>query len=177
MEVSEMASIRKEISTRASLEDVWAALADIGALHTRLMPGFVVDTRLEPGARIVTFGNGMVVREQIVTIDDEEHRVVWSATGGPLTHHNGSAQAVAEERGGTRVIWIADLLPNEAAATFAPMMEQGMAIMKQTLDRLAETEKRCLRALWVRAAERTSRFNSTSVPPPAAPSRSAGSTH
>jgi carbon monoxide dehydrogenase subunit G len=133
-----MASIRKEISTKASLEDVWAALADVGALHTRLVPGFVVDTRLEPGARIVTFGNGMVVREQIVTIDDEEHRVVWSATGGPLAHHNGSAQAVADGRGGTKVIWIADLLPDEAAAAIAPMMEQGAAVMKQTLDRLAE---------------------------------------
>ena len=62
MEVSEMASIRKEITTTASLDDVWAALSDIGALHTRLVPGFVVDTRLEPDARIVTFCNGKVVQ-------------------------------------------------------------------------------------------------------------------
>ena len=53
-----MASIRKEISTKAGLEDVWAALRDVGALHTRLVPGFVADTRLESGAGIVTFGNG-----------------------------------------------------------------------------------------------------------------------
>ena len=137
-----MASIRKEISTRASLDDVWAALSDVGALHTRLVPGCVVDTRLEPGARIVTFGNGMVVREQIVTVDRNERLVVWSATGGTLTHHNASAQAFADERGGTRVIWIADLLPDEAAATIAPMMEQGAAVMKQTLDRLADQKQR-----------------------------------
>jgi carbon monoxide dehydrogenase subunit G len=142
MEVSEMASIRKEISTRTGLDDVWAALSDIGALHTRLVPGFVVDTRLEPDARIVTFGNGKVVRERIVTIDQNERLVVWSATGGPLTHHNASAQAVADERGGTKVIWVADLLPDEAAATIAPMMEQGMAVMKQTLDRLAARQQR-----------------------------------
>jgi carbon monoxide dehydrogenase subunit G len=133
-----MASIRQEISTKASLEDVWAALRDVGALHIRLVPGFVIDTRLEPGARVVTFVNGMVMRERIVTIDDDERRVAWSATGGPLTHHNGSAQAVADARGGTKVIWIADLLPDEAAATIAPMMEQGMAVMKQTLDRFAD---------------------------------------
>jgi len=60
-----VASVRREISTKARVEDVWNALRDIGALHTRLVPGFVVDTRLEPGARIVTFGNGMTVREQI----------------------------------------------------------------------------------------------------------------
>ena len=74
-----MASIRKEILTQARPDDVWDALRDIGALHTRLVPGFVTDTRLEPGARIVTFGNGMVVRELIVAVDDGERRVVWSA--------------------------------------------------------------------------------------------------
>ena len=48
-----MASIRREIVTAARPEDVWAAICDIGALHTRLVPGFVVDTRLEPGARML----------------------------------------------------------------------------------------------------------------------------
>jgi hypothetical protein len=57
-----MASIRKKISTKARAEDVWEALRDIGALHTRLTPGFVINTRLEPGARIVTFGNRMEIR-------------------------------------------------------------------------------------------------------------------
>ena len=110
---------------------MWDALRDVGALHTRLVPGFVTDTRLEFGARIVTFGNGMVVREQIVTVDEDKHRVVWSAIG-MLRHHNASAQALANVRGGTTVVWIADLLPDEATATIASMMEQGATIMKQT---------------------------------------------
>jgi carbon monoxide dehydrogenase subunit G len=132
-----MASIRKELSTKARPDDVWDALRDIGALHTRLVPGFVTDTRLEPGARIVTFANGMVVRELIVTVDDSERRVVWSAVGGSLTHHNGSAQVFSDANGLTKVVWIADLLPDEAASAIGAMMEQGMAVMKQTLDRLA----------------------------------------
>ena len=133
-----MASIREEISTSAERSDVWSALRDIGALHTRLVPGFVVDTQLELGARIVTFANGMVVREQIVTIDEDEHRVVWSAVGETLTHHNASAQALANAKGGTTVVWIADLLPDEAAPTIASMMQRGASIMKLTLDRIAE---------------------------------------
>ena len=132
-----MASIRKEISTDARSDDVWDALRDVGALHTRLVPGFVTDTRLEPGARIVTFGNGMVVRELIVAIDDAERRVVWSAVGGSLAHHNASAQVLAEPNGRTRVVWIADLLPDAAAPAIGGMMDQGLAVMKQTLDRLA----------------------------------------
>src|SRR6185295_4377604 len=137
-----MASIHREIHIDARPETAWDALRDIGALHTRLVPGFVTNTRLEPGARIVTFGNGMVARELIVTIDDGDRRLVWSAVGGPLTHHNGSAQVLLDAKGLTKVVWIADLLPDEAASAISAMMEQGMAVMKQTLDRLAAGEKK-----------------------------------
>ena len=130
-----MASIHKEILTSAPPDEVWAAIRDIGALHTRLVPGFVVDTQLEPGERIVTFGNGMIVREPIVDIDDQARRLVWSAIGGPLTHYNASVQVFANADGQTRVVWIADLLPHEAADGVGLMMEQGMAVMKDTLDR------------------------------------------
>ena len=131
-----MASIRKEIVVRANVQQVWDAMRDIGALHTRLVPGFVVGTRLEPGCRIVTFVNGLVVREQIVTIDDEVRRMVWSAKGGMLTHHNAAAQALEEPDGRTRVIWVADLLPHSAADAIGEMMGQGMAAMQAALDRL-----------------------------------------
>ena len=134
-----MASIRKEISTRASSDAAWAAVRDIGALHTRLVPGFVVDTRLEGGERIVTFGNGMVIREPIVAIDDEARRLVWSAIGGRLTHYNSSAQVLEGPSGDTRVVWTADFLPHDAAEFIGGMMEQGMAAMKLTLDRLSES--------------------------------------
>ena len=82
-----MASIREEILLDARAEDVWDAVRDVGALHTRLVPGFVTDTRLEKGARIVTFANGMVVRELIVDLDDTARRLVWTASGGRLSHH------------------------------------------------------------------------------------------
>jgi hypothetical protein len=135
-----MATIRREIRTAARPGDVWDAMRDVGALHTRLVPGFVTDTRLEPGARIVTFGNGMVVREAIVTLDDDERGLVWSASGGSLTHHNGSVQVFTAPDGAATVVWIADILPDEAAGAIGAMMDQGMAAMKQTLDRLAQRE-------------------------------------
>jgi hypothetical protein len=79
-------------------------------------PGFVVDTKLEPGARIVTFANGMVVREPIVAIDDVAKRLVWSAEGGLTKHYNASVQVFAEVGGRTRVVWIADFLPERRRA-------------------------------------------------------------
>jgi carbon monoxide dehydrogenase subunit G len=129
-----MATIRKEILVEAPAESVWAAVRDIGALHKRLVPGFVVDTRLEADARVVTFGNGMVVRELIVDLDDEARRLAWSARGGRLTHHNASVQVFADGEGRSRLVWIADLLPNEVAGDIRAMIEQAAAIMKPTLE-------------------------------------------
>lgn len=131
-----MASIRKEILIEASPENVWDAVRDIGALHTRLVPGFVVNTVLEEGARVVTFGNGMVARELIVDLDDQARRLVWSIVGGRLTHHNASAQVFADGQR-TRFVWIADLLPNELAGDIGAMMEQGIRVIKKTLERRA----------------------------------------
>lgn len=130
-----MAAIRKEMLIEARPEAVWDALRDVGALHTRLVPGFVVDTRLEPGARIVTFGNGAVLRELIVDVDDAERRVAWAVVGGRFTHHNASAQVFSDGEGRTRFVWIADFLPNEIAGDIRTLIEQGSAVIKQTLER------------------------------------------
>lgn len=131
-----MASIQKEIVVRASPEAAWDAIADIGALHTRLVPGFVVDTRLEPGARVVAFGNGMVVREPIVTLDAAARRLVWSAEGR-TTHYNAAVQVFAYDEG-ARITWTTDLLPDSLKDEIAAAMDMGLAVMKKTLNGLAE---------------------------------------
>ena len=128
-----MASIRREISINASPEHVWSAVRDVGALHTRLVPGFVVDTKLEDGARMVTFGNGSVARELIVDVDDDSRRIAWAVVGTRMTHYNASLQLFAEN-GGTRGVWIADLLPHELAPQIAGMIEQGLSVMKRTME-------------------------------------------
>src|SRR5215470_16715894 len=109
-EDTSMASIRRELLVEADQKEVWEAIRDVGAVHTRLAPGFVVDTKLEEGARVVTFGNGLVARELIVDVDDEARRLVWAVVGGRLSHHNASLRVLAEGSG-CRVVWIADLLP------------------------------------------------------------------
>ena len=128
-----MASIRREVVLQASPAEVWDAVRDIGAIHRRLAPGFVVATELEPdgAARVVTFGNGMTARELIVDIDDAARRLVWSVVGGRMTHHNASVQLFAEA-GATRFVWIADLLPHELAPAIAAMIDQAIAAIRAT---------------------------------------------
>jgi hypothetical protein len=52
-----MASIRKEMVVACAPEKAWDAARDVGAPHARLVRGFVVDCKLEEGARTVTFGS------------------------------------------------------------------------------------------------------------------------
>ena len=129
-----MASIRKEIQVRREREAVWDAIRDVGAIHKRLVPGFVVDCRLEGDSRYLTFGNGKTIREIIVDVDDQNYRHAWSAQRAPLTHHNASIQVFAEDGASCRLVWIADLLPNDAAGAVAEMIQQGLNTMKATLE-------------------------------------------
>jgi hypothetical protein len=129
-----MASIRTETTIDARPDEVWDALRDWGALHTRLAPGFVTDVRLEGRDRIVTFFNGATVREVLVTLDDTARRLVWSIVDGPYTHHNGAAQVLLDADGSTRFVWTADLLPDAAAERTKSMMEEGTATIRRTLE-------------------------------------------
>jgi hypothetical protein len=131
-----MATIRSELTTRAPADEVWSAVRDIGALHTRLVPGFVVDTRLEPGARIVTFIN-VVLREPIVTLDDKARRLVWTAEGGRARHYNAALTVASLPGGATSVVWTADFLPDELSDYFSRALGAGMAAMQVALDKLA----------------------------------------
>ena len=130
-----MATIRKEIVIRASPEAVWDAVRDVFAVHERLVPGVLVDCRKEGGARVVTFANGLVARELIVDVDDEARRFCWAAVGGRLTHHNASMQVFSDGPGRTRLVWIADLLPDSLAPDIRGLMEMGSASIQKTLER------------------------------------------
>lgn len=129
-----MASIRKQVHIDAPVVKVWDALRDVGALHTRLVPGFVTDTKMDGNARIVTFGNGQVAREEIVSVDDSLRRVAWAILDPPFEHYSGVAW-VEPEVGGARFTWTVDLLPNEMAEKVDGMMSAGIQVIKKTLER------------------------------------------
>jgi hypothetical protein len=129
-----MASIRREILIESRSEEVWAAVRDFGAVHERLVPGFVVDCRLEGDTRILTFADGMVARELLVDIDEETRRLVYTVVQGRPTHFNGSVQIFVEDGDRSRLVWTVDILPNDLAGIIASRMEHGIAVIKQTLE-------------------------------------------
>jgi hypothetical protein len=112
-------------------------LRDFGAVHERLVPGFVVECHpAGDGTRVVTFFNGAVAREMLVGIDDEARRLAYFVVEGPWgsTHHNASAQVFATGDHRSRFVWITDVLPDELAAGTAELMDKGIRVIKQTLE-------------------------------------------
>jgi len=130
-----MASIHKDILIDASAADVWDAVRDFGALHTRLAPGFVLDTKLDGDARIVTFSNGTVARELMVDCDDDRRRLAYAVRSERLTQHSASIQIIAEGDDRCRMIWITDVLPHEIAPYISAQMDQGALAVQTALRR------------------------------------------
>jgi hypothetical protein len=129
-----MATIRKTMDLPTRAEPVWDVLRDFGGL-LRLAPGFIAGCTLEEdgAVRLVTFGNGVQLRERLVTLDDEARRIVYTAFGGRTTHYNAAAQVVPLEAGRCRFEWTVDLLPDALAPAIAQMMGQGMESMRSAL--------------------------------------------
>ena len=128
-----MATVRREFRSPRSADDVWGVLKKFDQVH-ELAKGFVTATKMEPsGARVVTFANGMEVREHLVSSDDAERRLVYAITDNPrYTHYSASAQVFADGAG-SRFVWTVDFLPDEMASMQSAAMDAGATAMQEAL--------------------------------------------
>jgi hypothetical protein len=132
-----MATIIRGTTIDCDPATAWDALADFGALHTRLAHGFVTDTHLESAdIRAVTFFNGAVARERLVGVDEPARRLAYSVidSGFNAAHHNAAAQVFEAGPRRTRFVWTVDVLPDEVAEPMSRMMDAGLAAIKATLE-------------------------------------------
>ena len=127
-----MATLIREIPLTVSAESAWFAVQDVAAVHRRLAPGLVTDVKLENGVREVTFANGLVIQELIVSIDHPLRRLAYTALNR-AKHHHATMQVFAENDGRCRFVWITDVFPDDVAGRFAAVMDQAMPIIAHTL--------------------------------------------
>ena len=132
-----MASIHQDIPVGVTPEEAWAALRDFGAVHERVAPGFVTDTRLDGDDRIVTFFTGAWARERLVSVDDDRRRLVYSVVESELglLHHHASVEVLDADDGAhrCRLAWTADVLPDEIAPVVGGLMEHGAAAIARAM--------------------------------------------
>ncbi|MFE6102039.1 SRPBCC family protein [Streptomyces laurentii] len=134
-----MATVHREVPIDAGPEEVWAAIRDWGEVHHRLVPGYVVDTRVDGEARVVMFTEGTVLREVIVSLDDDARRIAYAVVDGSLdvVHHHASMQVFAEAGGRSRFVWTIDVLPHSLAEPIATMVDEGVRVIRRTLEAAA----------------------------------------
>jgi len=133
--------IRRTFTVHASPDEVWDVFRDIGAVHTRLAPGFVTDTViLGPDKRRVTFANGAVVTEQIVSLDDDERRLAYTILERAAEHHHASFEVLPHDDGAL-VVWTTDVMRGEIAETFRATMVAAVPVIAAALSSIGLRER------------------------------------
>ena len=125
--------IRRTFTVPATADEVWDVFRDIGAVHTRLAPGFVTDTvMLAPDERQVTFANGAIVTEHIVSLDDDARRLAYTILERAGEHHHASFEVLPHDDGAT-VVWTTDVLRGPVAETFRATVVAAVPVIAATL--------------------------------------------
>jgi hypothetical protein len=128
-----VATYRFEALIDLPVTEVWRALRQFGA-GDRLFAPVITECALEGEVRTVTFANGAIVRERLVTCDEGARRLVYGVVGGSFEFHSASLQAEPVTDTRCRVIWITDFLPEARGQVVGPLVEQGGRSLKRNLE-------------------------------------------
>lgn len=131
-----MATICVEAAIDVPAEQVWDAIADVGAVHRRLLPGRVAEVWIDGDTRVLTMPDGSQIRELIITVDHSIRRMAYAVAQGqrlPVTYHHAAFQ-VFDEGDHCRLVWLTDVLPHSMAVPVRARVERGILEMKQVLE-------------------------------------------
>lgn len=133
---NEMATLRTEFEIAADAADIWAVIRRFDTGPVRMAPGFVTECAADGDHRLVTFANGTVVRERLVSVDEERMRIAYSVVGGDATpdHDNAVMRVIPLGPGRSRFVWSRDLLPAEMSTGYLAAMRAGGEHIKRTFE-------------------------------------------
>jgi carbon monoxide dehydrogenase subunit G len=129
-----MAFLYRECTIGAPAAEVWAILREPPGV-ARAFAGVLVDTTFDAASnvRTVTFANGNVVQERIVTIDDARWRLAYAVIGGRFEHHHASMQIAPLDAQHCRFIWMIDFVPDELESFVTPLVDAGCTAIARNL--------------------------------------------
>lgn len=132
-----MATVRVEAAIKLPAQRVWEAVADVGAVHRRMLPGRVLDARIEGDVRILTMPDGSEIRELIIAIDHDNLRLAYAVVDGqklPLTYHHAAFEVLETDAGSSRLVWTTDVLPHAMAGPVRARTERGIIEIMQVIE-------------------------------------------
>jgi len=136
LEETVMATVRVEAVIDVPAEQVWDAIADVAAVHRRLLPGRVADARVEGDVRVLTMPDGSQIRELIVAVDHGDRRLAYAVVEGqklPLTYHHATFEVV-DDGDRSRLVWVTDVLPHAMADAVRARTERGILEMRNVIE-------------------------------------------
>jgi len=131
-----MATIRHQHDIAVPAERAWAMLRRVDRAD-RLFAPVLIGCTMEGDVRTVTFANGMVVREQVVTVDDAGRRLAYSVLGDMFERHAASMEILPLDADSCRFVWTSDFLPAERAETVRPLVIEGASALVRNIEREA----------------------------------------
>ena len=134
-----MATVRVETVLNVPADIAREAVADVGAVPERLLPGRVLAVRIEGDTRVLTMPDGSEVRELILAADHGLRRLAYAVVGGqrmPRTRHHATFE-VAADGAGSRLVWATDLLPDAMAGAVRARVERGIDEIRAVLEAAA----------------------------------------
>lgn len=129
-----MPTIYRETHIDVPADEVWEALANVGAID-RLVD-FLGEVTLDGDYRSCDLGDHGRLDELIVATDPEHRRIAYSIKESPfqLSHHHGSMQAVPDG-GGTKFVWWSDFLPAEPEEALTEAVDQTLDSIRRSFAR------------------------------------------
>ena len=133
-----MASIHIESTVDVSADTAWEALRRVGDAQALFAP-VLAGSELHGDTRTARFGNGLVVHERVIDVNDAHRRVAYSVLDSPgLTYHHASMQVFDDGPGRCRFVWTTDFLPESAASGLQPLVQAGTDALKKNLEHVGE---------------------------------------
>lgn len=131
-----MATVRTEFEIAADAADIWSVIRRFDTGPLGMAPGFVTACVADGDHRLVTFADGTVVRERLVSVDEERMRIAYSVVGDDLVpdHDNAVMRVFPLGPGHSRFLWLRDVLPAELGEQYLAAMRTASAYITRAFE-------------------------------------------
>ena len=128
-----MAHGQSEVSIDRNPDDIWKLIREYGELAD-YMPG-VESCTLDGDVRTLQM-MGIVIKEQLRAIDDQNRRLTYSVVESPMTNmvSHEATIAIDPEGSGSHVTWSVEVVPDDLLALFVPIYEGSVVELKKKVE-------------------------------------------
>jgi carbon monoxide dehydrogenase subunit G len=128
-----MASGKAEASIAKNPDEIWKVLSDFGGLAD-YMPG--IDSCTVEGDVRTVGTMGIVVKEQLVELDNDQRRLVYSVVESPMDNmiSHLATITVEAEGSGSHLTWEVAVEPDDLLGLFLPVYEGSVKALKQKFE-------------------------------------------